>query len=173
MRFPFVTRRRYVRDLAHQERGWQRFTEQADNNHRAELAALNEKFTDVSIVNNRLTEDLVTAAARIAEYGIRRTVPEVLEEHDVHRKALADALGSQKYHLNWGQLTAEVARLRESAVAWMADHAVEKQRADHLQERLDQALGLDDAAVVLGASWQDRRQKHMQFDKPATAGEAS
>lgn len=125
-----------------------------------------EQLIDTAFVNNCLTEDLTAAAARIAEYGIRRTVPEVLEEHDVHRKALADALGEQKYHLNWGQLIAEVGQLNGAAEAWMADHTAEKQRADHLQQRLDQVLGLDDAAVALGASWQARRQKHMQFDKP-------
>lgn len=53
-----------------------------------------------------------------------------------------------------------------AAAARIAEAAVEKARADQLQQRLDQALGLDDAAVALGASWQGRRQKHMQFDKP-------
>jgi hypothetical protein len=173
VKLPFVSRRRYTRDLAHQERGWQLFTETAAAHHRAELADLNERYTAVCIVNTCLTEDLATAAARIAEYGIRRTVPEVLEEHDVHRKALADTLGEQKRHLNWGQLIAEVGQLNGAAVAWMADHAAEKRRADQLQRQMDTFLGLDVAAIAEGTTWQDRRQKHMQFDKPMTAGEAS
>lgn len=123
---------------------------------------ISEQYTDVCTVNTCLTEDLAAAAARIAEYGIRRTVPEVLEEHDVHRKVLADALGEQKRHLNWGQLIAEVGQLNGAAQAWMADHAAEKQRADHLQRRLDQALGLDARPVLDGRHWQDTRQ-----DKPA------
>jgi chromosome segregation ATPase len=98
-----------------------------------------EKYVDVSIVNECLTSDLTKARERLAEYGGRRTVAEVLEEHDVHRKALADALGEQKRHLNWDQLIGEVGRLAESAGEWMGDHAKEKARADTLQQRLDAA----------------------------------
>lgn len=55
--------------------------------------------------------DLAAARKRLAVYGHpqRLTVSDVLEQHDVHRKALADALGPQKWHLNWEQLLTEVA----------------------------------------------------------------
>lgn len=46
-----------------------------------------------------------------------------------------------------------------------ADFEEEKKRADHLQQRLDQATGLDDPAIAAGAAWQDRREQKMRFDK--------
>lgn len=101
---------------------------------------VDEKYVDTCIVNERLTTDLTAARERLAEYGGRRTVAEVLEEHDVHRKALADALGEQKRHLNWEQLIGEVGRLAESAIEQMASHMTEKARADELQQRLDDAV---------------------------------
>lgn len=70
-----------------------------------------EKYVDTCLVNEALTTDLTKARERLAEYGGRRTVAEVLEEHDVHRKALADALGEQKRHLNWDALIGEVGSL--------------------------------------------------------------
>jgi hypothetical protein len=116
-----------------------------------------ELYTDASIANGCLTNDLTAARKRLAEYGARRTVSDVLEEHDVHRKALADALGDQKRHLNWDQLIAEVGRLNAAAEAWMADHAAEKKRADHLQARLDDALGLNTSRISDGRMWQHTR----------------
>ena len=47
----------------------------------------------------------------------------------------------------------------------IAEYEAEKKRADHLQARLDQALGLDAAAVAAGGTWQDRREQKMRFDK--------
>ena len=104
-----------------------------------QFADTDEKYVDTCIVNERLTSDLTAARERLAEYGGRRTVGEVLEEHDVHRKALADALGDQKRHLNWEQLIGEVGRLAESAIEQMAGHVKEKARADELQAQLDDA----------------------------------
>lgn len=62
---------------------------------------------------------------------------------------------------------------RKAAARIAAAYRAEKARADHLQARLDQALGLESAAVALGAGWQDRRQVHMQFDKPTVEETAS
>ena len=64
------------------------------------------------------------------------------------------------------QLERRVARLLKVIARFYAGGHTEKRRADRLQARLDQALGLETAGVALGASWQGRRQKHMQFDKP-------
>ncbi|MGJ5831366.1 hypothetical protein [Streptomyces ossamyceticus] len=169
MRFPFVPRawhdariaaltavqEQLAKDLAAAEK---------------ELAGVSEKYTDTAIVNDCLTDDLAKARQRLAEYKGRRTVAEVLEEHDVHRKALADALGDQKYHLNWDELIAEVARLDEAAHAWMADYEAEKKRADHLdtggeigrlkranahlQRQLDDALGLGGRQPEDSSRWQ-------------------
>lgn len=104
-----------------------------------QFADADEKYVGVCIVNEHLTTDLTKAREKLAEYGARRTVPEVLEEHDVHRKALADALGEQKRHLGWDALIGEVGGLARSAVEWMGDCAKEKARADELQQRLDVA----------------------------------
>jgi hypothetical protein len=138
------------------------------NAFRAAASSAAEKYTDTCIVNECLTEDLAKARERLAEYGIRRTVPEVLEEHDVHRKAIADALGDQLRHMNWDELVAEVGRLNAAAEAWMADHEAEKKRADGLQAQLDDALGLNDPAVEAGQHWQARR-----MDKPHPAKETT
>jgi predicted nucleic acid-binding Zn-ribbon protein len=136
----------------------------------AELVGVSEKYTDTAIVNDCLTDDLSKARARLAEYGSRRTTAEVLEEHDVHRKALADALGPQKYHLNWDQLIDEVTRLNKAAHAWKADYEAEKKRADHLetdsetgrlkrrvahlQRQLDDAVGLPPGRIEDSSRWQ-------------------
>lgn len=136
----------------------------------AELAGISEKYTDTAIVNDCLTEDLVKARARLAEYGGRRTVAEVLEEHDVHRKAIADALGDQNRHLNWDQLIAEVAGWVKAANAWMADCKAETKRANsleqhsevgrlqrrvaHLQRQLDDAVGLSPGRIEDSSRWQ-------------------
>lgn len=74
----------------------------------------------------------------------------------------------------WKKLLAGASNTRQTALAQAAQAlAAETHRADHLQQRLDQALGLDSRPVALGAGWQDRRQKHMHLDKPAAAEEAS
>lgn len=131
-----------------------------------------EKYTDTSIVNECLTEDLAKARTQLAEYNGRRTVSDVLEEHDVHRKAIADALGDQKRHLNWDQLIAEVHGWVKAANAWMADYEAEKKRADHLdkggetgrlrrrvahlEKQLDDATSAGDVGVPAGADWRRR-----------------
>lgn len=144
MRWPFVLRSRHDADVAALK---------------AALEDVSKKCTDTSIVNGRLTEDLTKSRTRLAEYSGRRTVADVLEEHDVHRKALADALGEQNRHLNWEQLIAEVAGWVKAANAWMADCEAEKKRADslcqhsevgRLQRRLDRLQKQYDDAVGLG-----------------------
>ena len=136
----------------------------------AETAA--GKYTDTAIVNDCLTEDLTKARAKLAEYSGRRTVSDVLEEHDVHRKALADALGEQKWHLNWDQLITEVVQLNKAAHAWMADYEAAKERAEllekvsgrseearlkrrveHLERQLDDATKGGDQGTGIRKSW--------------------
>lgn len=116
--------------------------------------AQGEELAAAHIVNGCLTEDLTAARQRLAEYQGRRTVAEALEEHDVHRKALADALGDQMRHLNWDQLIADVARLNKAANQWMADYEAEKKRADHLQRQLDDAVGLPPGRIEDSSRWQ-------------------
>ncbi|MFE7972964.1 hypothetical protein [Streptomyces shenzhenensis] len=114
--FGLTTTRRLRAELAAAHAETDRISDERDEANEvaetwhAAARQASELYTDASIVNDHLTEDLTAARKRLAEYGVRRTVSDVLEEHDVHRKALADALGEQKRHLNWDQLIAEVAR---------------------------------------------------------------
>ncbi|MFF7880949.1 hypothetical protein ACH40F_08280 [Streptomyces sp. NPDC020794] len=59
-------------------------------------------------------------------------------------------------------------RALKAAARYLAAYHAEKHRADHLQTRLDYALGLNSAAVEDGKNWQDRR-----VDKPHPAKEPS
>ncbi|WP_159056574.1 hypothetical protein [Streptomyces yokosukanensis] len=170
MRWPIVSRRRYETDLAAAKAETDRQRELRVKAEKGEAtarfnrqqvleqnASLDEKYADVCIVNEHLTDDLTKARERIAQYGVRRTVPDVLEEHDVHRKALADALGPQKRHLNWDQLIAEAARLNAAATEWMTECQAHATRADRLQRRLDDSLGLNTSQVEDGRYWQQTR----------------
>jgi hypothetical protein len=126
-----------------------------------------EKYVDVCMVNECLTSDLAKAREKLAEYGGRRTVAEVLEEHDVHRKALADELGDQKRHLNWEQLIGEVGRLAGAAIEQMAGHVKEKARADELQAQLDDAARVpaDGANMLLEGQVAELRKRVAHLEK--------
>ncbi len=129
-----------------------------------------EKYVDVCLVNELLTTDLTAAREKLAEYGGRRTVSEVLEEHDVHRKALADALGEQKRHLNWDALIGEVGRVagsvanlqqRVDAAArepadgeWRGRARRAEKDVERLQKRLDDAVGMPPGGLLDSAVWQ-------------------
>lgn len=129
-----------------------------------------EKYVDVSIVNERLTADLTKARERLAEFDGRRTVAEVLDEHDVHRKALADALGEQKRHLNWDALIGEVGglagvvaelqkRLDDAASEplvgeWRGRARRAEKRVKHLEKELDNACGMPSGGLLDSAPWQ-------------------
>ncbi|MFE7273001.1 hypothetical protein [Streptomyces sp. NPDC057623] len=57
-----------------------------------------------------------------------------------------------------GQLEFRLARVLTACVRYRADLAAETRRADRLQRRLDDALGLNTAGIELGSGWQDRRE---------------
>src|SRR5690606_37184741 len=105
----FVTRRRHEQELAAAREEIARLRRRVlDTQERHDEVArahnkLAEELAATSIVNDCLTTDLTTARERLAEYGSRRTVSEVLVEHDAHRKALAEAIRAG-LHLNWEQL---------------------------------------------------------------------
>lgn len=108
-----------------------------------------EKYVDVCIVNELLTADLTAARERLAEYGGRRTVPEVLEEYDVHRKALADALGEQKRHLGWDALIGEVGGLAASVADLTTRLLDAEDRARTAKQRADvEGRPVDGASAV-------------------------
>lgn len=58
---------------------------------------------------------------------------------------------------------------RKAAARIAAALAEERKRADRLQQRLDQALGLDSAAVALGSTWQSRRADKGSLAKGAAS----
>lgn len=105
-----------------------------------------EELAATRIVNARLTEDLAETRAKLAasmdvEQALAKQIHEMaqpVEPTDSEMDALNQLIGE-----------------RDS----------ERKRADHLQARLDQALGLNSAAVVLGETWQDRREQKMRLDK--------
>lgn len=108
-----------------------------------------EKYADTCIVNELLTTDLTAARERLAEFAGRRTVAEVLEEHDVHRKALADALGEQKRHLGWDQLIGEVGRLAGAVADLTTRLLVSEERARMAKVRADvEGRPVDGATAV-------------------------
>ncbi|MFE2073668.1 hypothetical protein [Streptomyces misionensis] len=55
------------------------------------------------------------------------------------------------------ELTAAREQLASTDDGWQAKYEAEKKRADRLQERLDDALGLNTPAVAAGTAWRDRR----------------
>lgn len=79
-----------------------------------------------------------TRATRRIEETEQRTI-NLQDEHEAHRKALADALGPQKYHLNWDQLIAETARLEAACSEWMADVSKANAERDQLRAAADRA----------------------------------
>lgn len=56
------------------------------------------------------------------------------------------------------------AALNKTATDWMTECQKHALRADRLQRQLDDSLGLNTAPVVLGATWQDRREPKMRYD---------
>ena len=129
-----------------------------------------EKYADVRIVNELLTADLTKARERLAEFAGRRTVAEVLEEHDVHRKALADALGDQKRHLGWDALIGEVGGLAGSVAdlqqrldaaarepadgEWRGRARRAEKDVERLRKELDNACGRPPGGLLDSAVWQ-------------------
>jgi hypothetical protein len=63
------------------------------------------------------------------------------------------------------RLEQRIERLQRVGARLLAAASEERRRADRVQKRLDQALGLDHALIAAGAKWQDRREQKMRFDK--------
>jgi hypothetical protein len=56
-------------------------------------------------------------------------------------------------------------RALRACARYRAALAAETRRADRLQRRLDDLLGLNTPAITLGETWQDRRDQKMRYDK--------
>jgi hypothetical protein len=137
--FGLVTRRRYQRDIdaARAEIDRQRRrADQAQNN--AATAIFNRgqmlrQLAEADAANRRLHE-------RNLELG--RRVSQLAESDPEHAAALER----------------RVARLVKVGARLLAAYVAEKRRADQLQARLDDALGLNTTAVIEGSRWQQRRE---------------
>ncbi|WP_393075110.1 hypothetical protein [Streptomyces sp. LN704] len=152
MRWPFVSCQRHEREInalaADRDRiRGERNQFAADRDaYRAAAQTAAGQFTEAD-------GQLAAARARLSEYGGRRTASDVLVEHDVHRKALADALG-EGWHLNWDQLLAAARRTVETAGEWKKDHDGQKQRADLLEM----------STKALRDALNEQRDKHRPID---------
>ncbi|WP_037616336.1 hypothetical protein [Streptomyces aureus] len=168
-RFPFVTRDHHEQALAalkattaHLQRLLD--TAQADRNaaqaQRDTACSAHEDVVRQLAAAVKANTSLAGRNKALAGNGQARTVSDVPEEHDVHRKALADALGEQKWHLNWGQLIGEVSQLRKAAEESMAEAQAERARADLLDA---------DATVATAeeiAAWEARVKAHRAWTPP-------
>lgn len=133
-----ISRARHEREIAELKAEANRLRGEQDKALKARDTAVFNRQQAIE-QNTKLDAELAAAHKRLAAYGGRRSVPDVLEEHDVHRKALADALGDQRRHLNWDQLIADVVRLHKAAAAWRADYEAEKLRAEQLEGPVNEA----------------------------------
>lgn len=136
MKSRFVTRARMDREL-------DAVREAARQEAEQEAARYVGKLAEAAAANIRLSGRIKALNGQ----GKTLTASDVLEQHDVHRKGIADALGDQKYHLNWDQLIAEVASTRKAAIEWMAD-------ATRLNEQLTEAEKR--ARGMTSEEWQER-----------------
>ncbi|KMS79071.1 hypothetical protein ACH49_13510 [Streptomyces leeuwenhoekii] len=129
--------------------------------HEQELAAAKAK-TD----RQRAAAEAAASRATTAEYNRRQLLRQLAEAdaatrrlhgrvEELGRRLAALAEADPEYT---AQLEHRVARLQKVGVRILAAGAAERRRADRLQDRLDDALGLNTPAVEDGRQWQTRRQ---------------
>jgi hypothetical protein len=115
------------------------------------------------VTRRRYEEDL--AAAKAEANRLRDERDEALTERRAfHAAATTGAEQVIDVSIVNDRLTRNLARsrrqrviARKAAARILAAWAAEKKRADRLQQRLDDAVGLNDPAVEAGARWQERR----------------
>lgn len=150
MRWPLVFRRRHnaevvvLREVLDEVRAQRDDARRKQNAFRSAARTSARQYAEADTDRLRLQGRIDELARRLADHEQTRTIPDVLDDHDVHRKAIADALGEQQRHLNWDQLTAAAGRLRRIA--------------DQLQARLDDACGLNDPAIEQAGVQEARRR---------------
>jgi len=86
--------------------------------------------------------------------------------NDYHQRIDADRVRQSTAIVRGVRLSARLDRMVRATARYRAALAAETRRADRLQARLDNALGLDHPAIDAGAQWQDRRTDKV---KKATA----
>ncbi|MFG2269089.1 hypothetical protein ACGFNY_04865 [Streptomyces chartreusis] len=142
MRFPFVLRSRHDADIAALNADRDRLRRERDNalaertafQHTARLAG--RQFAEADATNRRLNGRLLELGRRVSR----------LTEADPEYAAA---------------LESRVARLRTVGKRILAAYRAEKKRADHLQRRLDDAVGLH-----YGGHIRDSRSFQPGYQKP-------
>ncbi|MGW8719633.1 hypothetical protein ACWGNR_10030 [Streptomyces althioticus] len=134
----FVTRRRYEQERA-----------AAQN----EIAALRRRVLDTQDRHDEVARAHNHLAKRLSEADAanRRLYDRNLE---LGRRVSALAESDLEYA---AQLERRVARLKKVGKRVLAAWAREQRRAEHLQQRLDNACGLNSPAVEAGRHWQATR----------------
>jgi hypothetical protein len=97
LRLPFVSRRRYTRDLAHQQRGWQKFFLELTRRH---SRALEKAYGELSDLKEEVALHIVAAkhpsSALSDAHSMGVALQEALEAHGVDlRIELARLEGSE------------------------------------------------------------------------------
>ncbi|GGR70816.1 MULTISPECIES: hypothetical protein [Streptomyces] len=117
---------------------------------RIELAA-----AEAEIARQRRRADLAEDDAATAVYTRRQLLRQLAEADAANRR-----LYTRDRHITdrAAALERRVARLLKVGARLLAARDAEQQRADHLQQRLDDALGLNTAAVIAGRHWQSHRE---------------
>lgn len=108
---------------------------------------------------------------RIADLQAR--VQQLIEERDEAREDAADfksaavrtagrntvlAKAEAAHDADLDHMADRIDRVLRACARYRAAHAAERRRADRLQHRLDDALGLNHPAITDGRNWQHTRQ---------------
>ncbi|MFE6408199.1 hypothetical protein ACFVOR_14835 [Streptomyces sp. NPDC057837] len=124
MRWPLITRRQHETEVAALRR---------------RVLATEARHDDVVRAHNRLAQQLAEADATNRRLHGRN------DELSNRLKAVTEATPERA-----AALTRRVDRLRRIVARLLAEQGAEKKRADHLQRRLDDAMGLNTAPVLAG-----------------------
>jgi chromosome segregation ATPase len=148
----FVTRRRYEDELAAAKHEIRRQRERAEAaEERAETAEFNREQILQQLAS---TEDKRRRLARwLAD---EKTANRRLHDRNLELGRRVSVLAESDLEYA-AHLERRVARLKKVGKRIVAAWAREQRRANHLQERLDGALGLNTPAVRAGRHWQATR----------------
>lgn len=134
----FVTRRRYEEELAAAKHEIRRQRERAEA---AEEKASTAEFNREQVLRQLAEADAANRRLHGRNLELGKQVS-ALAESDLEYAA---------------QLERRVARLKKVGKRVLAAWAREQRRAEHLQQRLDNACGLNSPAVEAGRHWQATR----------------
>ncbi|MEU8968076.1 hypothetical protein AB0D11_02170 [Streptomyces monashensis] len=149
--FRLITRRRYLADLAAAK------AESGRQRNRADQA---ERTARTEVVARRRTTEMYSDLYDEHERTVRENRSLCLQLEDARNTVTAETKARNAAD-RIARLQKAVAQARTEAAAARAGHQA-------VQRQLDDALGLNSAAVELGESWQARREQRMRYDKPTT-----